>query len=273
MATANEELVELVTKQAMDLLAEIRKDVEETKALTEEDRKNCMAICHRVETEHTRLKIEFLNESLILIDQALETSDQQKLIQIHEAWSLVLKNVTHQCKTLVGPLMEVLRVLSRQDKNLGRKYAGLLAGAVVSSILCGAAVVVLIAHAHPGCCLQLATEAVLAVSVGALIAIAIALGCIAGCISIARLRIVYRKCSDSVRLILVKWFPHCFDGSSKDPSDSELANVIEQSINTLNIKQDIWRNRTALEMLKRWAKNQRDHQPISNMNSVPNKNL
>jgi hypothetical protein len=259
MTTSNEELVALVTNQAKDLLAGIRKDIEETKALTEEDRKNCAAICQRVETEYTRLKIEFLNESLILIDQGLENSDQQKLMQIHRAWSLALKNVTQQCKNLVGPLMEVLRVLSRKDKNLKRKYARLLGGAVLCSILSGAAIVVLVAHFHPGCPFQLAVEAVIIVAGGALLAIAIAVGCITGCMSLARLRVVYRTCSDSVRLILNRCFPDCFDGSSKDPSDSDLANVIQKAVDTLNITEDIWQNRPALEMLKRSAQSQRDH--------------
>ena len=56
MSATNEELVQLVTNQARDLLTQIRKDIEETSNLTEDDRKNCEAICQRVETEHTRLK-------------------------------------------------------------------------------------------------------------------------------------------------------------------------------------------------------------------------
>jgi hypothetical protein len=256
MAAANEELGQLVTNQARDLLAQIRKDIEGSSTLTDDDRKNCEAICQRVETEHKRLKSEFLRESLNLIDQALATSDQQRLKQIHQTWSWALDNVTRQCKSLAGPLIELLEVLSRRDANLKKKYAAFLTGAVVSSILAGAAVVVLAFHSHPGCAFQLAAEAVALVAGGSLIAIAIAFGFITGCISTARLRSVYQKCSDSVRLILVKFFPDCFNNSSKDPSNSDLATVIKDGIDTLNIKEDMWQNSIALASIKRAAENQ-----------------
>jgi hypothetical protein len=259
MAAANAELVQLVTNQAKDLLAQIEKDIVETSKLTEDDRKNCMEICQRVETEYTRMKIEFLRTSLRLIDQALGTSDGEKLRQIHQAWSLALENVTRLCKTLVGPLMEVLRVLSRQDGNLRLKYASLMTGTIVSSALAGAAIGVLAFHAHPGCGFQLAAEVAIAVAGGALLAIAIALGCLSGCITIARLRTVYQRCSDSVRLMLAKCFPDCFNGSAKDPSDSDLAMVIKNAIDTLNIKDDIWKNPVALEVIKDSAQNQLKH--------------
>ena len=89
-------------------------------------------------------------------------------------------------KPLLKPLMELLRVLSRRDANLKSKYAAFLSGAVVSSVLAGAAVVVLVFHAHPGCVFQLVAQAVGLVAGGALVAIAIAFGCITGCISTAR---------------------------------------------------------------------------------------
>jgi hypothetical protein len=155
--------------------------------------------------------------------------------------------------------MEVLRVLSRRDKKLKLKYASLMTGVIVSSILAGAAIAVLAFHSHPGCGFQLAAEAVLVVAGGALLAIAVALGCITGCISIARLRTVCQRCSDTVRLILAKCFPDCFDGSSEDPSDSKLADVIKNAIDTLNMKEDIWQNPVALEVIKESAQNQLEH--------------
>ncbi|CAF0981639.1 unnamed protein product [Adineta ricciae] len=259
MAKATEELLSMITKETKTLLAEIHQDIQETKALTDDDRTKCMKICQQVENEHKRLKIQFLNQSISLIGQALETSDPQKILQIRQAWALALENLVRQCRTIACPLLELLGVLSRQDAKLGKKYAGLLTGAVLSSCLCGAAIVVLIAHYHPGCCFQLAAEAVLVVAGGALLAIAVAVGCITGCVTVARLRTVYSKCSDSVRLMLVSCFPCCFDGSTKDPNEAELASIIEKAINTLNIKEDTWFNRPALEMLKGSAETERDH--------------
>ena len=169
---------------------------------------------------------------------------------------LALETVTRQCKTLVGPLMEVLRVISRHNNKLRTKYAAFMSGAIISSILAGAAVTLLAFHSHPGCAFAIAGEVMLGVAGGALIAVAIALGCISGCISIARLRAVYRRCSDSVRLILAKCFPDCFDGSSKNPSDSDLATVIKNAIDTLSIKEDMWQNPDALEVMKDSIQNQ-----------------
>ncbi|CAF1340660.1 unnamed protein product [Rotaria sordida] len=137
MAAANEELVQLVTNQARDLLAQIRKDIDETSNLTEDDRKNCEAICQRVENEHARLKIEFLRESLNLIDQALQTSDEQQLKQIHQAWSWTLDNVTRQCENFAGPLVEVLRILSRNNPEMETKYATFITDSFALKLITG----------------------------------------------------------------------------------------------------------------------------------------
>lgn len=258
-AAADAELLGIITQQADDFLTEMQKDIKKTKEISEQDRQNCEAICLRIEAEQSRLKIEYLIESLHLFDRALKTSDQQILKQIRHAWSILLESVTRQCKTLAGPLLEVLQVLSRRDKILRRKYAGFVTGAVLSSLLVGATVALIIAHCHPGCIFHLAVELLVLVAGGAIIALLIAVGCIRGSVVMTRLRAIYRKCSDSVRLMLVKYFPDYFDGVSKDPLKSDLATVIKNSIDTLNIKEDLWVNQVALEMIKRSAERQLQH--------------
>ncbi|CAF1566131.1 unnamed protein product, partial [Didymodactylos carnosus] len=202
---------------------------------------------HRVETEHTRLKIEFLNESLILIDQALETSDQQKLIQIHEAWSLALENVTRQCENLAGPLTEVFQVLSRNDQEMETKYTGVITGTVASSILVGIAVGLIITHCHPGSFLQYGCEKILPIA--PLLAIVLATGCAIGKITSTDVRTVQRKL-DSARSILAKHFSNYIDSPTNGSSKSEVAIFIRKSIDMLNINEDIWQSREALEMMK-----------------------
>jgi hypothetical protein len=256
MSTSNEELVALVITETKHLLAGIRKDIEETKVLTEEDRKNCAAICQRVETEHTRLKIEFLNESLILINQALETLDQQKLMQIHRAWSLALQNVTRQCETFAGPLMKVLEILSQNDQEMKTKYAGVLTGTVASSVLVGIAVGLIIIHCHPGGFLQLGFENILANAIAPLLAIVLATGCVIGKITSIDLRTAHRKGLDFARSILAKHFPNYIDSPINDSSQLEVAMVIKKSIDTLHINEAIWQNREALEMIKNSIQNQ-----------------
>ncbi|CAF1361517.1 unnamed protein product [Adineta ricciae] len=135
--------------------------------------------------------------------------------------------------------------VGKSDAKLGKKYARFLTGAVLSSCLCGTVI--------------LAAEVVFVVAGGALLAIAVAVGCITDVCQWQRLRTVYSQCSDSVRLMLVSCFPSCFDGATKDPTEAELASIIEKAVNTLNIKEDTWFNHPALQMLKGSGEVERDH--------------
>jgi F0F1-type ATP synthase assembly protein I len=256
MAAANEELVKLVTNQARDLLAQIRKDIEESSTLTDDDRKNCEAICQRVETEHKRLKSEFLRESLNLIDQALATSDEQRLKQIHQTWSWALDNVTHQCENLAGPLIEVLQVLTRNNPEMETKYAAFVTGTVVSSVLTGVVIGIIIAHYRSSSPLQSEYENIPGVTIGLLLAIACATGCIIGKITSTNIRSVYQKWLDSVRYLLVKCFPSYAKNPIDISSEPEIAKVIKNSMDTLNINEELWRNHEALEIIKQSVQSQ-----------------
>jgi len=77
--SANEKMVQQITEQTIDLIASIKNNISQAISLTEDDRKNCEAICQQARTEFNRLNMQFLQETLILIDQALNTSDQQIL--------------------------------------------------------------------------------------------------------------------------------------------------------------------------------------------------
>jgi hypothetical protein len=147
--SANEQAVQLITQQTTDLLATIKNDISKAKSLTEEDRKNCETICQQANTEYNRLKIQFLQETLTLIDQALNTSDQQILGQIHRAWSLQLDRVTRQCERIAGPLIEVMQILSKSDEQIGKKYWCFFGGAMVSFLLIGTAFGFFIAYYYP----------------------------------------------------------------------------------------------------------------------------
>jgi hypothetical protein len=227
--------------------------------LTEQDRQNCETICKRVEVEHTRLKIEFLRTPLWLIDQALGTSDPERLRQIHQAWSLALENVTQQCEKLAGPLIEVLQVLSRNNPQMEIKYSGVMTGAIVSSILVGVIVGVIIVRCHPSCLLQLGGKNTLVVAIAPLLGIVCATTCVIGTLMSTNLRTVYRKWLDSVPAILAKFFPNYIDSGINGTSESDVAMVIKNSIDKLNIDEDIWHNPEALEMIKQSIQNQLAH--------------
>ena len=251
MSATNEELVQLVTNQARDLLTQIRKDVEETSNLTEDDRKNCEAICQRVETEHTRLKTEFLRESLKLIDQALQTSDKERLRQIHETWSWVLNNITHQCENLAGPLIEVLRVLSRNNPEMEIKYAAFMTGTVVSSVLAGVTIGIIIVHYRSSSLLPSEYENIPGAAIGLLLAVVGATGYIIGKLMATNARSVYQKGIDFARYILLKYFPNNNNiNSTNYTSEPEIAKMIKNSIDTLNINEDLWQNHEALDIIK-----------------------
>jgi hypothetical protein len=238
---ANEQMVHLITQQTIDLLATMKTDISQAKSLTETDRKSCEAICQRAETEYNRLKMDFLQETLTLIDQALNTSDQQILQQIHCAWSLQLDHVTHQCERIACPLVEMLRILVRNDKSIRKKYWVYIGGATMSTLLAGIAIGFLIAHCHPGCPLQLAAEAIVLVSLGALAAIALGIGCIIGVIDINTIWTINQRCSDSVKLIINKNFGQL----------AELTLLIKDSIATLKITEDMWQKHVVLASIRR----------------------
>jgi hypothetical protein len=122
---ANIQMVNLITQQTIDLLAALKNDVSQAKAFSEEDRKNCVAICQRAEQDYNRVKKEFLEETLILIDQALETSDENVLQQVHRGWSLQLELVTRRCERIAAPIVEMLRTLSKNDSIIRKKYWGI----------------------------------------------------------------------------------------------------------------------------------------------------
>jgi hypothetical protein len=191
-----------------------------------------------------------------LIDQALATSDEQRLKQIHQTWSWALDNVTRQCENLAGPLIEVLQVLSRNNPELETKYAVFITGTVVSSVLAGVAIGTIIAHYYSGSPLQSEYENIPAVSIGLLLAIVCATGYIIGKITSTNIRSVYRKWLDSAHYVLAK----CFSSNIKNPlnnsSEPEIAKVIKNWIDTLNINEDLWRNHEALEIIKQSVQSQ-----------------
>jgi hypothetical protein len=257
MAAANAELVELVTNQAKDLLAQIEKDIKETSKLTEKDRENCMAICQRVEIEHTRLKIEFLRTSLRLIDQALATSDPEKLRQIHQAWSLALENVMRQCENLAGPLIEVLQILSRNNPEIETKYSGILVGTVLPSVLAGLAIGATIAYRHPDYFLRMGSQNISALA--RLLAIVGGTTYVIGKITSTNLRNVYQNWREFVRSFLGKYLPNYIDSVTTGASEPDVVMVIKSSIDKLNIDENVWHNHEALEMIKESIQSQLDH--------------
>jgi hypothetical protein len=249
--SGNEQMVQLITQQTRDFLAAMKNDISQCKSLNEEDRKNCEAICQRASTDYNQLKMEFLRETLLLMDKALNTSDQRELREIHLAWSLQLDYVARQCENITFPLIQMLEILSRNDKSFKRKYWGYLGGTTMATLLTGTAVGVLIAHCHPGCVLQLAAEAVLFVSLGALAAIAIGIGCLTGVIDMNTVWQTNQRCSDSIRLIINKKFGQFINSSGEVPSESQLTAVLKENLNQLKIAEDIWDKPIVLESFRR----------------------
>jgi hypothetical protein len=248
---ANEQMVHLITQQTIDLLATMKTDISQAKSLTETDRKSCEAICQRAETEYNRLKMDFLQETLTLIDQALNTSDQQILQQIHCAWSLQLDHVTHQCERIACPLVEMLQMLSQSDEKIGKKYWFFLGGAVVSILLIGTAFGFFIACYYPLSLVQLVGKGIFVMGAGALATTAIAANCKTICMPQDDV-----CTNEATRLILDKRFVNYWNSETQDSSTSEWATRMKRTIVTLNITEDMWQNREVLESIKTFAEGQ-----------------
>jgi F0F1-type ATP synthase assembly protein I len=221
--SSNEQMVELITQQTIDFLATMKNDISQCKSLSEDDRKNCEAICQRASIEYNQLKMEFLRETLILIDKALNTSDEKDLGEIHLAWSLQLDYATHQCEHIAIPLIEVARILSKNDEQMEKKYWYCLGSSMVSLLLVGTAYGFFIAHYFPSSLVSLLGKGIFFMGAGTLAASGIAAN--------------YKK------------IPALKD----DASTSELATKMKQSIATLNITEDMWHNSEILESIKEVA--------------------
>ncbi|CAF4232973.1 unnamed protein product [Rotaria magnacalcarata] len=215
------------------------------------------SICQRVETEHTRLKIEFLKTSLRLINQALETSDEENLRQIHQAWSLALENVMRQCENLIGPIKEVLQILSDNNPEIETKYSGVLASTVLSSSLAGLAIGATIIYRHPDYFLRVAQANM--PGLDRLLAIVCTTTYVIGKITSTNFHAVYRNWRDYVRSIMVKYLPNYIDSSITDTSETDIVTVIKSSIYKIDIYENVWHKPEELNMIKESIQSQLEH--------------
>ncbi len=145
----------------------------------------------------------------------------------------------------------MMKILSRNDRSLRKKFRCYLAGSAVSTLLAGTAIGFLIAHVLPICTLILPVGAVAFVSLSALATIAIAIACFTGVINVNTIRKINQKCSDTIQLIITKNLEKVPNGSVKISSLSELTLVIENNISTLKMTEDMWHQCVVLESFKR----------------------
>jgi len=192
------------------------------------------------------LKIQFLQETLTLIDQALNTSDQQILGQIHRAWSLQLDRVTRQCERIAGPLIEVMQILSKSDEQIGKEYWCFLGGAMVSFLLIETAFGFFIAYYYPYSLINLISKGIFLLGVGTLAATVVATNYKTIC---ARESDAYTN--KAPRLVLTKPFQNSCNDRTEDSTASELITEMKRSIATLNITEDMWRNHETLKSIKK----------------------
>ncbi|CAF1361499.1 unnamed protein product [Adineta ricciae] len=233
---ANEELEDFITIQVTGLVTEIRENIQRAKALTDDDRTNCLKILYQVENEHKRLKIEFYNKALFLIEEALQTSDPQKNLG--------------QCKVIAGSLTEMLGVLSQSDERMKAKYACIITGSVASSLLVGITIGLIIVHCHPASFPQLGIQSTLAVSLAPLLGVVFATACFIRKITSANVFTVHRKLFDYGRSALAKCFPNYFENPTHESSGPEIATITRNSIDTFKINEDMWRDHQALATMK-----------------------
>ncbi|CAF1415895.1 unnamed protein product [Adineta ricciae] len=59
-----------------------------------------------------------------------------------------------------------------------------------------------------------------------------------------------RRLFDFGRSTLAKSFPNYFENPTHEPSGSEIATIIKNSIDTLNINEELWQDHQALESMK-----------------------
>jgi hypothetical protein len=235
---ANEKIVQSITEQTIGLLSTIKTDISQAKALNEEDRKNCEEICQRAEVEYNRLKKEFLEETLILINRALNTSNKNNLGQ--------LDHVTRQCGQIANPLIDIMLMLSRNDEQNEKKYWYFFGSAMISILLLGTAIGYFIAYYHPDSFGKMIGKGTLLLGAGALAVTAIVASCTNICSQENGI------CSnENTQLVSARPLLNYFNGRTQNSSTSELATRMEQSIATFNITQDIWQNREALESIKK----------------------
>ena len=249
----------ILIEQTKHLLEQIQEDIRVNKKLSDETKKNCEDIVKQAQKDYNAYLIMFLEETKILINDARQKPvDERKPIQ--QAWQHIFNIHVDNCKKVVGPILHVLNVIIADDIALQKKYRLYLIGGGLGTAIVGGSLISFGVHLYrvksavAACtCFACTPTGVICIVGGICLTAALALALFCGCISMSNIRKIYAKCTEEIKLFLVKAFPGLLNDSTRPVTASELEKVLQDTINLLKINDDVWSQDATLESLSRLA--------------------